>query len=106
MRRRVLAAAAAMTIALAAGPSFAQETLTVWWVTASDTDPGGSVQWTMPKIKIEAHGDEMNGIVVPFKHDYAISTDAGFSQPDETLQLLQGHDAAIKDSATPSIGHA
>jgi multiple sugar transport system substrate-binding protein len=32
MRRRVLAAAAAMTIALAAGPSFAQETLTVWWV--------------------------------------------------------------------------
>ena len=32
MRRRVLAAAAAMTIALAAGPSFAQETLTVCWV--------------------------------------------------------------------------
>src|SRR6478672_367857 len=32
MRRRVLAAAAAMTIALAAAPSFAQETLTVWWV--------------------------------------------------------------------------
>jgi len=66
----------------------------------------GTVQWTMPKIRIEAHGDEMNGIVVPFKHDYAISTDAGFSQPDEALLLLQGHDPAIKDSATPSIGHA
>src|ERR1044072_7412970 len=32
MRRRVLAAATAITFALAAAPSFAQETLTVWWV--------------------------------------------------------------------------
>jgi len=66
----------------------------------------GSVQWTMPKIKIEAQGDELNGIVLPFKHDYAVSTDCAFAPPDEALLLLQGQDAAIKDSAMPSIGRA
>jgi transglutaminase-like putative cysteine protease len=63
----------------------------------------GSIEWTMPKMRIEAHGDELNGIVLPFKHDYAISTDPGLSDPDESATLLEGHDFAIKDRAMPSI---
>jgi len=63
----------------------------------------GSVQWTMPKIKIEAHGDEANGIVVPFKHDYAISTDPAGAQPDEAALLLGAQDWAVKDRALPSV---
>ena len=35
----------------------------------------GSVQWTMPRISIRAEGDALNGIVEPFRHDYAVSTD-------------------------------
>ena len=64
----------------------------------------GTVQWVMPKIKIEAQGDELNGIVLPFKHDYAVSTDSAFAPPDEAMLLLQGHETAIKDSAMPSVG--
>src|SRR5688572_23672387 len=64
----------------------------------------GSVEWKMPTIKIEAQGDELNGIVLPFKHDYAVSTDSAFAPPDEALQLLQGQEASIKDRALPSVG--
>jgi transglutaminase-like putative cysteine protease len=63
----------------------------------------GTVQWTMPKIRIEAQGDELNGIVLPFKHDYAISTDAAFAEPDEATLMLQAQDSAIKDRALPSV---
>ena len=66
----------------------------------------GTVQWTMPKITIEAQGDELNGIVMPFKHDYAISTDAAFAPADEAILLLQGQDCAVKDRAMPSVGSA
>ena len=62
----------------------------------------GSVQWTMPKIRIEAHGDEANGIVIPFRQDYAISTDSAGAQPDEAAMLLQAQDHAVKDRALPS----
>ncbi|SRR5258706_2409857 len=62
----------------------------------------GSVQWTMPKIRIEAQGDELNGIVLPFRHDYAISTDPAGSPPDEATLMLQAQDFAIKDRALPS----
>jgi len=66
----------------------------------------GSVQWTMPKIKVEAQGDELNGIVMPFKHDYAVSTDSAFASPDEAILLLQGQEGAIKDTSMPSMGRA
>ena len=64
----------------------------------------GSVQWTMPKIKIEAQGDELNGIVLPFKHDYAVSTDFAFAQPDEAVLQLHAQESAIMDRALPSVG--
>jgi hypothetical protein len=43
---------------------------------------------------------------MPFKHDYAISTDAAFAPADEAILLLQGHDSAVKDRAMPSVGSA
>lgn len=49
----------------------------------------GTVQWTMPRISIRAEGDALNGIVEPFRHDYAVSTDCALAQPDEAVALLQ-----------------
>jgi transglutaminase-like putative cysteine protease len=49
----------------------------------------GTVQWSMPRIVIRAEGDEANGIVEPFRHDYAVSTDSAFAEPDEAVALLQ-----------------
>jgi transglutaminase-like putative cysteine protease len=48
----------------------------------------GTVQWTMPKIRIRAEGDALNGIVEPFRQDYAVSTDCAMGQPDEVVTLL------------------
>jgi transglutaminase-like putative cysteine protease len=48
----------------------------------------GTVQWTMPKITIRADGDALSGIVEPFRHDYAVSTDCAMAQPDEAVTLL------------------
>ena len=64
----------------------------------------GTVQWTMPKIKIEAQGDELNGIVLPFKHDYAVSTDCAFAPPDDAVLQLHAQESAIMDRAMPSVG--
>jgi transglutaminase-like putative cysteine protease len=50
----------------------------------------GSVQWTMPKISIRAEGDALNGIVEPFRHDYAVSTDCAGNEPDEAVAQLHG----------------
>jgi transglutaminase-like putative cysteine protease len=51
----------------------------------------GTVQWTMPRITIRAEGDSLNGLVQPFRQDYAISTDSALAEPDEAvLQLQQG----------------
>ena len=50
----------------------------------------GTVQWTMPRISIRAEStDTLNGIVEPFRHDYAVSTDAALAAPDEAVALLQ-----------------
>ena len=50
----------------------------------------GTVQWSMPRITIRADGDEMSGVVQPFRHDYAVSTDAALAEPDEVVdQLLE-----------------
>ena len=49
----------------------------------------GTVQWTMPRISIRAEStDSLNGIVEPFRHDYAVSTDAALAEPDEAVALL------------------
>ena len=50
----------------------------------------GSVQWTMPRISIRADGDALNGIVEPFRHDYAVSTDCAGNEPDEGVAQLHG----------------
>jgi transglutaminase-like putative cysteine protease len=50
----------------------------------------GTVQWTMPRISIRAEGDHLNGIVKPFRHDYAVSTDSAGAEPDEAVAELYG----------------
>ncbi len=59
----------------------------------------GTVQWTMPKISIRAEGDAINGIVPPFRHDYAVSTDSALAQPDEAV-------AQLADPTMPNAGLA
>jgi transglutaminase-like putative cysteine protease len=49
----------------------------------------GTVQWTMPAISIRAEGDAANGIVEPFRQDYAVSTDAALAEPDEAVLQLE-----------------
>jgi len=53
----------------------------------------GTVQWTMPRISIRAEGDALNGLVEPFRHDYAVSTDSASAEPDEAVLQLQGNGA-------------
>jgi transglutaminase-like putative cysteine protease len=62
----------------------------------------GTVQWTMPRITIRAEGDEVNGIAPPVRHDYAVSTDAAFAEPDEAVAQLHGP-GALSARGTPSI---
>jgi len=62
----------------------------------------GTVQWTMPKIAIRAEGDEVNGIVPPTRHDYAVSTDSALAEPDEAVAQLQRNDS-VMHGATPSV---
>ena len=60
----------------------------------------GTLHWTMPRISIRADGDAQNGIVEPFRHDYAVSTDAALAEPDEAVTLLQGSEHAFPGSST------
>ncbi len=62
----------------------------------------GTVQWTMPRISIRAEGDEANGIVPPVRHDYAVSTDAAFSEPDEAVAQLASA-RPVMDGAARSV---
>jgi transglutaminase-like putative cysteine protease len=62
----------------------------------------GTVQWIMPKISIRADGDALNGIVEPFRQDYAVSTDSASVPPDEAVAQLHST-KAVMDSATPSV---
>jgi transglutaminase-like putative cysteine protease len=61
----------------------------------------GTVQWSMPRITIRADGDAVNGLVEPFRHDYAVSTDAAFSEPDEVVTQLANLEPAV-DRTAPS----
>jgi transglutaminase-like putative cysteine protease len=58
----------------------------------------GTLQWTMPLISIRADGDAQSGIVEPFRHDYAISTDAALAEPDEAVALLRGTEYPVSSS--------
>ena len=58
----------------------------------------GTVQWTAPRISIRAEGDEVNGIVPPVRHDYAVSTDAAFAEPDEAVAQLRGSPHVMRAS--------
>ena len=62
----------------------------------------GTVRWTAPLITIRAEGDEVNGIAPPVRHDYAVSTDAAFAQPDEAVAQLQGH-STLAGRGLPAI---
>ena len=59
----------------------------------------GSVQWTMPKISIRADRDSLNGIVKPFRHDYAVSTDSAGAEPDEAVAQLDGPAGKVPTAA-------
>jgi transglutaminase-like putative cysteine protease len=43
----------------------------------------GTVRWVMPRIAIRAEDDAREGLVEPFRHDYAISTDAAEGEGEE-----------------------
>ena len=58
----------------------------------------GTVQWTMPRITIRADGDQLNGLVEPFRHDYAVSTDAALAEPDEAVTQLHGSQNVMQAS--------
>jgi transglutaminase-like putative cysteine protease len=62
----------------------------------------GTVQWSMPRISIRAEGDEVNGIVPPVRHEYAVSTDSALCEPDEAVAQLHGETAPMHRAA-PSI---
>jgi transglutaminase-like putative cysteine protease len=61
----------------------------------------GTVQWNMPRISIWAEGDHSNGLVEPFRHDYAVSTDAAFAMPDEVVSQLQGRGEVSRSPFAP-----
>lgn len=63
----------------------------------------GTVQWSMPKISIRAEGDEVNGIVPPSRHDYAVSTDAALAECDEAVAQLHATGESVMDGAAPSV---
>jgi transglutaminase-like putative cysteine protease len=68
----------------------------------------GTVQWTMPKIAIRADGDALNGIVEPFRHEYAVSTDSALAEPGEVVEQLngQGEPAPTAAATGPRIADA
>ena len=47
----------------------------------------GTVQGSMPRIAIRADDDARQGLVEPFRHDYAVSTDAGPGEAHDELEL-------------------
>ena len=62
----------------------------------------GTVQWTMPMIVIRAEGDAANGIVEPFRHDYAVSTDSALALPDDAVTLLHSTAAPLLQASRGS----
>jgi len=44
-----------------------------------------------PVIRIDAEGDSAQHLVAPFRHDYALSTDAGFAEERDELPFDRMH---------------
>ena len=61
----------------------------------------GTVQGSRPRISIRAERDEREGLVEPFRHDYAVSTDAGESGCDDAAAQLAARPAVTSSSAAP-----
>ena len=63
----------------------------------------GNVQGSRPNISVNAEGDEANGLVEPFRQDYAVSTDSALAEPDDAVLALQGDGARVlaADTAGP-----
>jgi transglutaminase-like putative cysteine protease len=61
----------------------------------------GTVRWTMPRIRIRAEDDALEGLVEPFRHDYAISTDASQAGADDGLEASMPPPAATSASGAP-----
>lgn len=54
----------------------------------------GTVQSMRPHVSVRVEGDEANGLVEPFRHDYAVSTDSALAEPDEAVLGLAGATSA------------
>jgi transglutaminase-like putative cysteine protease len=61
----------------------------------------GTVHGSMPRIAIRAEHDEREGLVEPFRHDYAVSTDAADAGWDDAAAQLLARPAATSASAAP-----
>jgi transglutaminase-like putative cysteine protease len=61
----------------------------------------GTVQGSMPRISIRAEHDEREGLVEPFRHDYALSTDTEESGWEDAAAQLAGRAAVTSVSGAP-----
>jgi len=61
----------------------------------------GTVQGSMPRIAIRAEHDEREGLVEPFRHDYAVSTDGTDAAWDDVAAQLAARSAITSVSAAP-----
>jgi len=61
----------------------------------------GTVQGSMPRIAIRAEHDEREGLVEPFRHDYAVSTDGTAAAWDDVAAQLAARSALTSASAAP-----
>ena len=66
----------------------------------------GSVRWTRPHVSVRVDGDEANGLVQPFRHDYAVSTDSASAEPDDAVLSLLGSAQPAAALDTTSGGRA
>jgi transglutaminase-like putative cysteine protease len=61
----------------------------------------GTVRGSMPRIEIRADDDAREGLVEPFQHEYAVSTDAADADADEGPELLAMLPGVTSASAAP-----
>jgi transglutaminase-like putative cysteine protease len=61
----------------------------------------GTVRGSMPRISIRAEHDEREGLVEPFRHDYALSTDTEESVWDDVAAHLAARPVPTSASGAP-----
>jgi transglutaminase-like putative cysteine protease len=64
----------------------------------------GTVESTMPMVRITATTDKFEGLVEPFRHDYAVSTDPGPELVSSDVNEYPATQARVMDSNRESIG--